>query len=96
MTQNRTKIKNSKIASKALSSRLSWLKVCQLRVYLTILGYILCSIISNSQLDRSAQLAEGCFIRENKSKKRDKIFSSLLAKLSLKICGVRCVRLILN
>lgn len=75
MTQNKAKIKNSKIASKALSSRLSWLKVRQLHVYLTILDYTLCSIISNSRLDRSAQLAEGCLIRENKSKKRDKILS---------------------
>lgn len=76
MTENKTKIKNRKIASKALSSRLSWLKVCQLHVYLTILDYILCSVISNFQLDRSAQLAEGCFVRENKSKKQDKICSS--------------------
>lgn len=76
MTENKTKIKNRKIASKALSSRLLWLKVRQLHVYLTIPDYILRSVISNSQLDRSAQLAEGCFVRENKSKKQDKIFSS--------------------
>lgn len=84
MTQNKTKMKNSKIASKALSWRLSWLQVCQLHAYLTIPDYILCSIISNSQLDRSAQLEEGCFVRENKSKKRDKICSLEVSSRKIK------------